>query len=452
VLKFDQYHFVGVAGVGMSAVAQAICFQGCSVTGSDRHYDKGVAVPVLRQLERAGIRLFAQDGSGVAGGAQAVVVSTAIESDNPDLVEAATRGLPVLHRSEVLAQLVDGKTCIAVAGTSGKSTVTGMVGWILQQAGLDPTVVNGAPISNWRNDVCIGNARKGAGDLWVIEADESDRSLLNYAPAYAVITNMSADHFDLPETVDLFRQFKAKVVKQCLGALDNAEYLDDLDATVTASSSRFSCEGVSFVLPLPGRHNVEDALHAAKLCQCVGVTLAQSAAALATFRGIHRRLEVVGQAAGVTVLDDYGHNPAKIAAAWKAVVPFARRGIVIWRPHGYGPLRSLMDELVDTFADLCQSDDRLLLLPVYDAGGTADRSIGVDALADRLKARAVPVSCVSSHDEALAVATAEAEPGDVVVVMGARDPELPALAKRILQEIEALELSSASLRVRRERS
>ena len=432
MLDFSQYHFVGVAGVGMSAVAQAVGFGGCAVTGSDRHCDQGVPVPVLDKLAKAGIRLFPQDGSGIADGAEAVVVSTAIESDNPDLIAAAERGLPVLHRSEVLAQLVANQTCVAVAGTSGKSTVTGMVGWILEQAGLDPCVVNGAPVTNWRNADCIGNARKGRGELWVIEADESDRSLLNYAPAYAVITNMSADHFGLEETVSLFKQFRSKVECQCIGALDAPTYLTGLAPEVTASSSCFSYEGVTFELPLPGLHNVEDALHAAKLCQCVGVSLQQSADALAVFGGIHRRLEVVGTAAGVSVFDDYGHNPAKIAAAWKAVVPFARRGIVIWRPHGYGPLRAMLDDLTEMFSQLCSPDDLLLLLPVYDAGGTANRSIDSGALAERLAGRGVPVLCVSSHDEAIAIASRESESGDAIIVMGARDPELPALARRIV--------------------
>jgi UDP-N-acetylmuramate-alanine ligase len=431
MLEFGRYHFVGVAGVGMSAVAQAVCFAGGRVSGSDRQADQGGEAPILKQLAQVGIGLFAQDGSGVRSGAEAVVVSTAIEADNPDLLAAKELGLPVLHRSEILAQLVSDHTCVAITGTSGKSTVTGMVGWILEQAGRDPSVVNGAPVTNWQSDACVGNARCGGSDLWVIEADESDRSLLNYQPDYAVITNMSADHFGLAETIALFERFRSQVKGNAIGALDSDDYLTGIDPEITAASSRFVCNGVAFELSLPGRHNVEDALHAAKLCECVGVPLTQSAEALRTFKGIHRRLEVIGEANGVTVIDDYGHNPAKIAAAWEAVVPFARRGIVIWRPHGYGPLRAMLDDLAATFTRLCTAKDRLLLLPVYDAGGTADRRIDSRALADRLSEKGVPVSCVASHDEAVAVATTEAQPGDVIIVMGARDPELPELAKRI---------------------
>ena len=435
MLECSQYHFVGVAGVGMSAVAQAVRYQGHCVTGSDRFLDQGSALPILKQLADMGIELFPQDGSGVASGA--LVISTAIEADNPDVLTAARLGLPVLHRSEVLAQLVADKTCVAVAGTSGKSTVTGMVGWILEQAGRDPTVVNGAPVTNWRADDRVGNTRQGRSDLWVIEADESDRSLLNYHPEHAVITNMSADHFDLEETVALFTTFREQVQGHCIGALDSPRYLENVEASVTASSIQFVSEGVAFELPLPGQHNVEDALHAAMLCRCLGVSLEESAEALRGFRGIHRRLEVVGVAGGVTVLDDYGHNPAKITAAWNAVVPFARRGIVIWRPHGFGPLRTLLGELSDTFATVAGPDDLLLLLPVFDAGGTANRSIGADVLAESLVQRGVCATCVETHDEALATATEQAKPGDAIIVMGARDPNLPELARRIVVRLGA---------------
>jgi UDP-N-acetylmuramate-alanine ligase len=431
-VTYSRYHFVGVAGVGMSAVAQAVCFRGGAVTGSDRYLDSGSALPILAKLEDSGITLFPQDGSGVDAGAEAVVVSTAIEPDNPDLAAAEAVGLPVLHRSEVLAQLVADQTCIAVAGTSGKSTVTGMVGWILEHAGLDPTVVNGAPVINWCSNGAVGNVRRGSGALWVIEADESDRSLLNFEPEYAVITNVSADHFDLEESVSLFKAFADQVRGDVIGALDGCDPLDGIHVEVTASSSRFCYDGVSFNVPLPGRHNAENAVHAAELCKCVGVSLERSAEALASFRGIRRRLEVVGEARGVTVIDDYGHNPAKIAAAWNAVVPFARRGIVVWRPHGYGPLRTMLDELTATFEALCGPDDHVILLPVYDAGGTADRSIDSGVLAERLRGVGVRVSCVSSHGDAQRVACDLAEDGDAVIVMGARDPELPELARCIL--------------------
>jgi UDP-N-acetylmuramate--alanine ligase len=416
----------------MSAVAQAALGAGLSVSGSDRYYDGGEPLPVLGQLAHAGVSLYPQDGSGVRAGADAVVVSTAIEAGNPDVLAAGAASVPVVHRSVLLASLAEGRTCLAVAGTCGKSTVTGMAGWILQQAGLDPTVVNGAPVTNWQSETAVGNVRLG-GDLLLIEADESDRSLLNYAPRHAVITNMSADHFDMTETRRVFEAFRARVSGHCIGALDGAAYLAEVVPQVEAGGSRFMFRGVPFRLAVPGAHNVENALHSVMLCELAGVTVAQCAAALATFRGIHRRLEVAARVDGVTVIDDYAHNPAKITAALAAVQPFAGRLVAVWRPHGYGPLRAMLDGLADAFAVLRGGRHRVLLLPVYDAGGTADRSIGADVLAARLAGHGVDVACVPDYAAVRQVIRESAlTAGDVVLVLGARDPGLPSLARNLL--------------------
>ncbi len=432
MIEWRRVHVTGVAGVGMSAVAQAALGAGLAVSGSDRYYDSGEDLSILGQLARAGVMLFPQDGSGVRAGADAVVVSTAIEADNPDVQAAEAAGVPVVHRSVLLAMLAEGHICLAVAGTCGKSTVTGMAGWILEQAGLNPTVVNGAQVANWQSETAVGNVRNG-GDLWLIEADESDRSLLNYKPRHAVITNMSADHFDAAETRRVFEAFRARVSGHCIGALDGAPYLAGVVPEMDAEGSRFDFRGVPFRLRLPGAHNVENALHAVMLGELAGVSVAQSSAALATFRGIHRRLEVAVRVDGVTVIDDYAHNPAKIAAALAAVQPFAGRLVAVWRPHGYGPLRHMLDGLAEAFAVLRGGRHRVLLLPVYDAGGTADRSIGSDALAARLSAVGVDVACVADY---AAVRRALREPaltaGDAVLVMGARDPGLPLLARSCL--------------------
>jgi len=436
MLEPGRYHFVGVGGVGMSAVAQAALGQGRAVSGSDRHLDSGLNPGVLKKLELAGVQLCRQDGSGVDGDLRGVVVSTAIESDNPDLRAAEAAGVPVLHRSEVLALLVRDSRCIAIAGTSGKSTVTGMVGWILDRLGLDPNVVNGAPVLNWMSDERVGNTRTGESGLWVIEADESDRTLLNYHPEWAVITNMSADHFDLEETVSVFRQFAKQVDCGAVGALSDAPYTVGFEPEVRADSSAFAVDGVAFDIPLPGSHNAENALHAIMLCRELGLGLNEIAMAFREFKGIHRRLEVVGRSEGVTVVDDYAHNPAKIHAAWSALSPHHRAVHVIWRPHGFGPLRAMLDELATAFADLCCERDQLVILPVYDAGGTADRSIGSEALTSVLRARGIPV-VGATPEEAVGIVARAAQDGDVVVTMGARDPELPALAREVLCKIRA---------------
>lgn len=439
-MQSGSYHFVGVAGVGMSAVAQAALGAGCRVSGSDRHVDRGDDLPVLRQLAAAGVRLCAQDGSGVGPDTTGVVVSTAIEKDNPDLAAAQRLKVPVLHRSEMLAALVKGRRCVAVSGTSGKSTVTGMIGWMLEQVGADPFVVNGAAVLGWRSAARVGNTRCSMTDgPWVIEADESDRSLLNYEPDWAVITNVSKDHFSVEEAKELFRRFAARARAGCVSALDSPSLLDGVRPESDAGGSRFAYRGTAFRVPAAGRHNVENALLAVAACEAMGYPLPALAGALATFPGIERRLERVGAAGGVTVVDDCAHNPAKMRAAFEALAPHHRRVIGIWRPHGYGPLRNMLGELADCLGGCYRMPHRLLVLPVYDVGGTADRSTRSEQLVALLRERGSEAALALSPEEAEACAAGEAGAGDVVLVMGARDPWLPALARRILCRLESKE-------------
>jgi UDP-N-acetylmuramate--alanine ligase len=434
-LPDGHYHLVGVAGVGMSALAQALQAAGRRVTGSDRYADKGTTVEAIPQLIHAGVQIVRQDGSGVGCGTRAVIVSTAIESDNPDLAAAGRLGVPILHRAEALARLVEGRRCLAITGTCGKSTVTGMIGWILEQAGYDPNVVNGAPVVNWRSEERIGNTRASRSDLWVIEADESDRSLLQFHPDWAVITNASKDHFGVEETRALFRSFSGQVRGWLLSALDEPSPMAGFAAETGRDGSGFRYGGVEFVTPLPGAHNAENAWLAVRACERLGCDLPVIRQALSRFRGIGRRLERVGGAAGVAVVDDYAHNPAKIAAAWRALAPYHRRVIAIWRPHGYGPLTHMMAELASTFGEVCGDNDRLLLLPVYDAGGTANRSVSTGDLVSRLAGVCRATASLVSPAEAEEAAVAEARPGDVLLVMGARDPDLSPMARRILARL-----------------
>jgi len=429
-----RYHLAGVAGSGMSALAQILLAEGRAVSGSDRHADAGRDLAVLRQLASAGVRLFPQDGSGVRG-AGTVVISTAVEDDNPDRVAARRLGVPLVHRSETLAALTEGRRCIAVTGTSGKSTVTGMIGWTLEQLGADPTVVNGAVLLDWRRPDAVGNARHGRSGLWVIEADESDRSLLNYAPEWAVVTNASADHFGLAETLELFRAFRERVGTGVVSTVDEPALLRGFEPELSADRVAFRYGGLDFAVPLPGRHNAENALCAVLLCERMGLDLTRVRDALARFRGLQRRLQTVGRRQGVTVMDDSAHNPAKIGAAWRAVAPYYRRVLGVWRPHGYGPLAAMKAGLAKVFAELCRAEDRLYILPVYDAGGTADRSVHAGMLVDELRARGLEAG-PAEFDRAPARVAADARPGDLVLVMGARDPALPELAERILASLE----------------
>ena len=428
-------HVSGVAGVGMSALAEALLDQGWAVTGSDRSHDQGLVLEVLQKLQRQGVTLVPQDGSALTAQTTALAVSTAIEKDNPEVAAANRLGVEIVHRAEMLARLAAGKRVVAVTGTAGKTTITGLLGFLLEQAGLDPTVVNGGVVLDWSGPNRLGNVRRGASDLWVLEADESDRSLLRFHPEHAILSNVSKDHFELAEVQKLFRTFAGQVRGAMVAGPGVGRSLDikttDVEVEPWIAGGRwvFRWAGRDFVVSLPGRHNAENAALAVAMCEVLGADLDRVAAALPTFRGVHRRLERVGERNGVVVIDDYAHNPAKIAASWRAVAETARHVHGYWRPHGFAPLALMKDELADSFAAVCNPGDRLYLLPVFYAGGTANKTITAEEFAVLLQARGVPAEAVPDYP-ALAERLADAQPGDAVLGMGARDPELPLFARR----------------------
>lgn len=422
----------------MSAVAQLLQGAGHRVTGSDRFLDQGDRLAVLDQLERSGIQLVPQDGSGVGPDTASVVVSTAIEDDNPDLVRAGALGVPRVHRAEMLARLVGSAPCAAVAGTAGKSTVTGMAGYILEQAGLNPTVANGGVVVNWQAMDRVGNVRLGHPGVWVVEADESDRSLLRFAPEIALITNVSKDHFSLDEVTDLFRQFAAQVSGTVLLGESAARALQIPGAQLVEGEVVrirhgyvVHFDGQEILVPLIGRHNAENAVAALNLCREWGVETTVAATALQRFRGIGRRLEQLGSCNEAPVIDDYGHNPAKLAAAWGAVAERADRVLGSWRPHGFGPLRLLMDELVQAFSSVCRERDILYLLPVFYAGGTAAGDVKTEDLVEKLCAAGVNARFVPDYPALESAYRSELGPGDAALIMGARDPGLPRFARTL---------------------
>jgi UDP-N-acetylmuramate--alanine ligase len=360
-----QVHIVGVGGVGMSALAQILVDLGYRVTGSDRFLDQGETVPVFAQLEAAGVKFLPQDGSGVRTDTACIAVSTAIEEQNPELVAGRDHAVPVVHRASLLASLCGDSRVVAVSGTAGKTTVTGMIGWIFDQIGLDPTVVNGGGIVNWITPERVASVKKGAGRWWIVEADESDRSLLEFTPDVAVITNASKDHFALEEVYRIFAQFAARsrgpvVVGPGLAAipgLENAEEAAGRTEVIDGSVSLVVGD-LRIPVPLLGAHNGENARIAVAVCRSLGCSLKDIAHALKSFRGIERRLEIVGKVLGSTVIDEYAHNPSKISAAWSTVAELSPRIFGVWRPHGFGPLALMFDELVDAFCRVCRTGAR----------------------------------------------------------------------------------------------
>lgn len=435
----ERFHLLGIGGVGMSALAQALLDSGAAVSGADRLLDTldlrtpegRAAAPALAALAAQGVILSSDSATDpLPVGTTAVVVSSAIEASNPALREAVSRGLPVIPRAQALARVLAGYKLAAVAGTCGKSTVTAMLGHVLAGTGFDPAVVNGAAVPGWNAaGARVGSVRRGRGAWAVAEVDESDKSLMAFRPAAAIVTNASADHFGLDETQGVFDSFRAQVAGPVVDGRDGAAPEEiELDGW----SGSFTFQDVRYTVPAPGLHNVYNAWNAVRLAVRIGAAPAALAAALRTFPGVERRLQRVGFCGEAAVIDDYAHNPAKLSAMWTALADAFPRGVaVVWRPHGYGPLRKMMDPLADSLRRLVRPQDALLLLPVYDAGGTADRSVSSADLASRLAGARGKISLVPDLAAAEAALRSFAPSVGALVTAGARDPGLPVLARKL---------------------
>lgn len=438
-------HLIGIGGVGMSALATALVRLGDEVTGADRT----LGTPNIAFLESLGVKVFPDDGSGVDATTDEVIVSTAIEETNPGLVKARELDIPVTHRAKALARTLKDYDLVAVVGTCGKSTVTAMLGHVLAECGLDPMCVNGANVPGWD-----GAVRFGKGRYAVAEVDESDKSLVAFKPYAAVVTNASADHYSKEEMDEVFDAF----IKDLPGPLVDGR--SDCDATgvsrplcsVDASNggaTLLSRRIEEVPTSIPGRHNRQNAAMALRMALALGCDETKAREALLDFQGVERRLQRIlpppppstSTSSKITpvIFDDYAHNPEKLRAMWTTVAESVDGGIcVVWRPHGYAPLRKMLDALAQMFAETIRLCDKLLLLPVYDAGGTTDRSINSAALIEKLKDppfNLPPSTFDLVPDLDAAYDWMKAHKGDYAafVTCGARDPGLPLLARRLAE-------------------
>jgi UDP-N-acetylmuramate--alanine ligase len=377
-----------------------------------------------------------------------VCVSTAIEESNPDIAAARSRGLPILHRSDLLAAIIAAKKTIAVAGTSGKSTVTAMIFEFLTACGKSPSLISGAGLRRLEKQGLIGNAFSGGSDLLVVEADESDGTLVKYCPEAAVFLNISKDH----KTIDEIKQLFQTLASQSPWTASNADdpILATLPATVRfgrngsgswrpdqeqllPTSVKLFKSGVEYHLPLPGSHNLENLSAALCVCEHFGCGQTALANAVKNYEGVARRFFVTGTKQNVHVVDDFAHNPAKLAAALSAARGLSGRIIAVYQPHGFGPTRFLKDEYIATFRTAFRQHDSLYLLPIYYAGGTAQKNISSEDIIQGLGPVAFKAQALSNRDELLTKLKVDAKSGDCVLLMGARDPSLPALVRKVVE-------------------
>ncbi len=467
-----RYHFSGIGGAGTSPLARLMRARGHHVQGSDRSFDQGKSRDVADELRALGIEIKPQDGTAVTPSVDRFVFSVAVEADTPEMRRARDLGIERVARPALLAEVVNrGHPGVAVAGTSGKSTIAGMVAWLVRESGRPATVIGGAALVGERGaGLLIASAEDGPV---VAEACESDGTLIGYRPALGIIHNVSRDHGEVDTLRGQFTTFakncaklfvnvgcpEAAVLGRAFGGITyGASPAADVSLDVTStgphrgvgslrvrtdaggSVSPAHADGARLHLaldvPQPGRHNLENAAAAALVALELGIAPATIEAALARFPGVARRFEIVGTTAdGIRVVDDYAHNGEKIRATLTTAQAGASRVVAIFQPHGFGPARFLRPELRQLLPDLLRPQDRFCYAEIFYAGGTVARDISSRMLADDLP-RDLGCAYASDHDAVVRWVVSEARAGDTVLLMGARDPDLPHLVRAIFRALD----------------
>ena len=448
--------FCGISGSGMSALAQVLKAKGVEVSGSDRSFDQGKDVQNKAALENVGIKIFKQDGSAVDKDTDFLYISTAVEPTIPDVKKALDLGIPIKKRSDLLAEIFsEFKYGIAVGGTSGKTTLTAMIGYILDVLGQKPTVINGGLLKNYENQKGIPNVILQNGNICVIEADESDGSIEKYTPYIGVVNNITIDHKPIEELKKLFSDFvnrsKFGVVnldcensKELLGLKNIKTFsIKNKSADIYLSHIKPVKNGISyqlkdktFTLKLIGAFNVANAAAAILTTSLFGVDVFEAAQALQNFTGTKRRLDVIGSKNNITVIDDFAHNPDKVKASVSALRDYEGRLLIMFQPHGFSPMRMMGRQIIESFASTMQKEDILFMPEIFYAGGSVTRDISSKDLIDYGKSLNIKAEFYQTRDEIKEILIKIAKPGDRIVIMGARDNSLPDFCKDILKGLK----------------
>lgn len=454
IKDFKNVFFIGVAGVGMSAIAQYLAGIDKTVSGSDRYFKDGEYNETKEKLEAEGIRCFLQNGDGITAETDLVVVSTAIEDTVFEVQKAKQLNIPILKRSEVLALIAKSKRTIAVGGTSGKSTTSAMLFDILEHAGLQPSIISGAGLVSIIKQGKIGNAKVGKGEWLVIEADESDGSIVQYHPEIGLLLNVDKDHQEIDELMSIFTTFKnnsdkfivnqsnalAKQLSQNIkndfasGENSGAGYIAK-DFKQEGFCISFKIQDSSFKINSIGKHNMENALAAVAVANQTGVDLQTCASSLKDYEGIYRRNQVLGNKNGVWVIDDYAHNPVKCASAIAACQPVADKVIAWFQPHGYGPTRFLRNDFVKEIAAVLRPQDEIWMSEIFYAGGTAVKDISANDLIQDIKALGKNAFFVENRNQFVETVRPHLSGNSVLLLMGARDPSLEYFSKAVFENL-----------------
>ena len=426
--------------------------RGHIVVGSDRSFDINPAHPVYQLLKSKNITIVSQDGSGIDSSFDFAVFSTAVEPDHPEVLKAKHLGIVVETRPEYLAKIVTEFKTIAVAGTSGKSTTAGMLAFLMKQLGMKPNFIGGGRVKQLKTDHNAGNAITGASELLVIEACESDGTIVNYKPEHSIILNLELDHHSVGETAAMFKTLaentscmivlnaddvhlnKIPLGKTVCFSIDAASKYRAENIDSQPFSTDFSVNGTRFRLSIPGKYNLYNALSCIALLGEMGISHKDIAAVLTEFSGIERRFDIHLNDGKRFVIDDYAHNPHKIASFMKTMQNVRERICYIFQPHGFAPTRKMKTEYIAAFAETLRYNDHLILLPIYYAGGTSNKDISSCDLAVGIRERGKSVEVVESRG----IILSRSAEWDSYAILGARDETLADFARDLAQKLTLL--------------
>ncbi|MBL7032099.1 MAG: hypothetical protein ISR97_02830 [Nitrospira sp.] len=441
--------FSGIGGSGLSAIAGFMADKGHTVAGSDRAFDRDPMHPLKKKLQLSRISIMPQDGSGLDDSFDLAVFSTAVEPDMPELLRAKELGISVKTRPEYLAEITESFDTIAVSGTSGKSTTSGMLAFLMERLGLESNFIGGGRVGRFRSDNNPGNWRAGNSKRLVIEACESDGTIVNYRPRYSIILNLALDHHPVAETAKMFGTFIRNSQKKVILNADDEKLMELADKGMITFSidnpsdnrpdkveygqfnTDFTLHGTKFTLSQPGKYNLYNALACITFLSETGTPLDAIAGVLPEFDGIDRRFDIYLNDGEHLVIDDYAHNPHKIGALMETIKGLGEGACYIFQPHGFGPTRLMKDEYIEVFANNLRPSDRLILLPIFYAGGTAAQDISSNELADGINTRGGSAYVVKDRSEIMGMF----DEFRTYVVFGARDESLADLAREIAEKL-----------------
>jgi UDP-N-acetylmuramate--alanine ligase len=441
--------FSGIGGSGVSAIAGFMAEKGHYIAGSDRLFDLLAEHPLRNCLKENGVLISPQNGQGLDGSFDFAVFSTSVEKDNPDFRKAEMLRIPLKTRPEYLAEIVSAYQTIAVAGTSGKSTTSGMLAFLMKRLGLMPNFIGGGRVKQFRTRRNSGNYFAGSSDTLIIEACESDGTIVNYKPVYSLILNLDLDHHSIAQTGRMFEQLSDNTSGLVLACADdenlaafifrNARYFSirsdsdyqARDINYYPLRTEFRVNGQEFRLSLPGKYNLYNCLACVAFLLELGISSEAIAEVLPDFSGIERRFDVHRNDGRYLVVDDYAHNPHKIHSLMEAMKKVSEKVCYIFQPHGYGPTRLMKEGYIETFAKGLRKADHLILLPIYYAGGTVAKDISSADLAEGVAAAGRSVEVIADRSDIIN----KAGLWDTYVVLGARDDTLSDLAEQIAEKI-----------------